>query len=361
VGTNGTRSSDRLFFNLCRSVREPALAAMTILLAASCVGSHSPSDALTFKNPIVLRRADPFVYRHTDGYYYFTATVPQYDRIELRRSPTIQGLGAATPKVIWRKHDSGPMGSHIWAPEIHHIDGKWYIYFAAGDSVDVWAIRIYVLENSSPNPLKGAWVEKGQLKTNWESFSLDATTFENNGARYLVWAQKDPALYGNSNLYIAKMKNPWTIEGTQVMLSKPDHPWEQRLFWVNEGPAVLKRNGRIFITYSASGTDANYCMGMLTANADSDLLDSASWRKSATPVFQTDAANGVYGPGHNSFTVSPDGKTDILIYHARSYANIVGDPLDDPNRNTRAQVIHWKPDGTPDFGVPIPDGAVQAY
>ena len=49
------------------------------------------------------------------------------------------------------------------------------------------------------------------------------------------------------------------------MLSKPEYAREQHLCWVNEGPAVLEKNGKIYMTYSGSGADANYCMGMLTA------------------------------------------------------------------------------------------------
>jgi GH43 family beta-xylosidase len=204
--------------------------------------------------------------------------------------------------------------------------------------------------------LQGQWTEKGQLRTNWESFSLDATTFEHNGVRYLVWAQKDPAIAGNSNLYIAAMSNPWTISGTQVMISQPEYAWEQRGYWVNEGPAVLKRNGRIFVSYSASATDANYCLGLLTASAGSDLLDASAWNKSANPVFQSSSANKVYGPGHNSFTVSADDAADVLVYHARNYKDISGNPLYDPNRHTRVQELLWNSDGTPNFGTPVPDG-----
>ena len=87
-----------------------------------------------FPNPLVEQRADPWIYKHTDGYYYFTASVPAYDCIELRRARTIQELGTAEPVVIWRKHEKGRMSGHIWAPELHYIDGKWYIYFAAGGS-----------------------------------------------------------------------------------------------------------------------------------------------------------------------------------------------------------------------------------
>lgn len=309
----------------------------------------------TLNNPILLQRADPWVYKHTDGYYYFTASVPEFDLIELRRAETIQGLREAEPVIAWRKYESGPMSANIWAPELHYIDGKWYIYFAAARAADIFDHRMYVLENDSANPLEGEWVEKGQVKTDWESFSLDATTFEHNGTRYYVWAQRDPNIVGNSNLYIAKMVSPWEIEGPQVMITKPEYDWETIGFLVNEGAAVLKRNGKIFMTYSASKTDYNYCMGLLTADEDSDLLDTKSWKKADQPVFQTSEENGQYGPGHNSFTVSEDGTQDILIYHARNYKEIEGDPLWDHNRHTRAQVFSWNEEGTPNFGVPVRD------
>jgi GH43 family beta-xylosidase len=322
--------------------------------------SNEIAAAQSFVNPVIPQRADPWVYKHTDGYYYFTASVPEYDRLEVRRARTIQELGAAEPVVVWRKYDSGMMSANIWAPELHFIDGKWYIYFAAArttDTVDgLFDHRMFVVENESANPLEGEWVEKGQIITNWESFALDATTFEHNGVRYLVWAQKDPAIYGNSNLYIAEMSNPWTIKGKQVMIATPEHEWEKIGFLVNEGAAVLKRNGKIFISFSASATDFNYCMGLLSASDTSDLLDPAAWTKTPEPVFQTNETTGQYGPGHNSFTVSPDGLQDIIVYHARNYKEITGDPLYDPNRHTRVQAFGWSPDGTPHFGIPQADG-----
>lgn len=308
-------------------------------------------DNKKIKNPIVLQRADPWVYKHTDGYYYFTASVPEYDRIEIRRATSIQGLGDAKPEIIWRKHETGEMGAHIWAPEIHFIDDKWYIYFAAGDAEDIWRIRIYVLENTSISPLEGSWIEKGQVTTNWESFSLDATTFEHKDKRYLVWAQNDPKFEKNTSIFIAPMENPWTITGKQVMISRPDLEWERVGEAVNEGPAVIKRNGKVFISYSASATDHNYCMGVLCASETSDLLDPNSWNKSLKPVFETNIENSQYGPGHNCFTVSEDGTYDVLVYHARNYKELKGNPLTDPNRNARAQRLYWNVDGTPNFGV----------
>jgi len=309
---------------------------------------------IRFPNPLIPQRADPHLSRHTDGFYYFTATVPEYDRIELRRSPTIAALATATPKVIWRKHATGPMGAHIWAPELHRFDGQWHVYFAAGDAEDIWRIRIYVLANSAANPLEGTWTERGPVRLALDTFALDATTFAHAGRRYLLWAQHDPTIGGNTCLYLAPLQDAVTLAGAPVRISPPEHAWEKVRFAVNEGPAALIRHGRIWVTYSAAGTGAEYCLGLLSAAADADLLDPVSWRKSPTPVFATSEAHRIFGPGHNSFTTAPDG-TDLLVYHARSYRDIVGDPLADPNRHTRVQPFTWHPDGSPNFGSPLPE------
>ena len=325
------------------------------LIAALASGAPTLAADPVFHNPLVLQRADPQVTLQPDGWYYYTATVPEYDRIEIRRARTLDDLGKAEASVVWRKHARGEMGAHIWAPEMHRIEGKWYIYFTAAPADKIWEIRLYVLENASPDPFKGEWVERGQLKTGWESFSLDATTFAHRGRRYLVWTQRAPDGSKGTNIYIAKMDTPLSIAGPATLLTRPEYAWEKVKYDVNEAPAVLVKNGRVFLTYSASATDANYAMGMLTARDDADLLDAASWTKSPQPVFRSSDANRQWGPGHNSFTTTPDGKTDVLVYHARNYRDIVGDPLRDPNRNTRAQVIHWRADGTPEFGVPVAD------
>ena len=311
--------------------------------------------AISWTNPIIPKRADPHVILHADGYYYLTATVPEYDRIELRRARTLAGLSDAEPKVIWRKHSRGPMGAHIWAPELHFIDDKWYLYFTAGEAENIWAIRPYVLEGAGENPLEAAWTEKGKIKLGWDSFSLDATTFVHRGVRYYVWAQDEKGIKG-SNIYIARMDTPLSIAGPVTRLTKPEHHWEKRRHSVCEAPAVLVKNGRVWMTYSASATDANYCLGLLSADADADLLDASVWKKSPEPVLASYRSASQFGPGHNSFTTTPDGKTDILVYHSRNYEHIKGSPLNNPDRATRAQIIHWRPDGSPDFGTPVPDG-----
>lgn len=333
-----------------------AAATVTGVRAGAAHAAVPASPGVTYTNSIAEQRADPHIWKHTDGYYYFTATVPAYDRIVLRRATTIQGLSSATETTVWTQHATGEMGAHIWAPEIHFIDGKWYVYFAAGAANDVWKIRPYVLECTAANPISGTWTEKGRIALPLDTFSLDATTFVVNGSRYLCWAQNDPAVGTGTNLYLAKLSNPWTITGTPVRISTPTASWETIGHRVNEGPAVIQRNGKVFMTFSASATDANYCMGLLTASASADLLNASSWTKTAAPVFASNAATSQYGPGHNSFTVSEDGRSDVLVYHDRGYKDISGDPLNDPNRRTRVQKLYWKADGTPDFGIPVADG-----
>ncbi len=301
-----------------------------------------------YPDPLVPNRADPYIRKHADGYYYFTGSVPEYDRLVLRRSRTIAGLSEAEETVIWTKHAAGEMGNHIWAPELHYIADKWYIYFAAGTAEDKWAIRPYVLECADEDPISGRWIEKGRIRMPVESFSLDATTFEHRGQRYLAWAQ----IFEESCLYIARMDTPWSIATEPVKISAPEYDWEIQLHRVNEGAAVLIRNGRVYMAYSASGTDDRYCMGLLTADESSDLLDPASWTKSPEPVFKSSETYAQYGPGHNSFTESEDGSADLLVYHARPYKVIEGEPLYDPNRHARVQRLLWNPDGTPCFGEP---------
>ena len=311
------------------------------------------SEQMIYKNPIVLERADPWVYKHTDGYYYFTGSVPGYQEIEVRRAKSLNELENGEKNIIWYAHEEGEMSKLIWAPEIHFIQGKWYVYFAAASSdvVDkgTFQHRMYVLECADENPLIGDWVEKGQVKTSFESFSLDATTFAIQDKLYYVWAQKDPAIPGNSNLYISEMDNPWTLTGPQILLSIPEYSWEKIGFLVNEGPSAIIRNGKIFITYSASATDENYCMGLLWANANDNLLDGYNWHKSKEPVFVTSEEESLFGPGHNSFTVSEDGKDDILVFHARPKKVTENEPLDVPDRHANARVFTWDEKGFPIF------------
>jgi GH43 family beta-xylosidase len=322
--------------------------ALFALIAISLFGNCAGEPKLSYNNPLILQRADPWIHKAECGTYYFIATAPEFDRIEMRKAATINGLADAEPVVVWHRHASGPMTYNIWAPELHRIDGKWYIYFAAGHSDNRWHIRMFALSNASEDPTQGSWVEEGQIETQRDAFALDATVFEHRGEHYYVWAESTgPDI--NSGLIISKMKDPVTLTGQQVVITEPEYEWERHMYNVNEGAAVIKRNGKIFITFSASATDHNYAMGLLWADEDADLMDAASWNKLPMPVFYTNEELNRFGPGHNSFTLAEDGKTDLMVYHARDYKEIEGHSLGDPNRHTRVRVLYWDENGFPDF------------
>ena len=310
---------------------------------------------IKYNEPWIVQRADPYIYKHIDGWYYFTASIPKYDGIILRRGKTLAELPDAQEIMIWKKHDEGIMSEHIWAPEIHHLDGKWYLYFSAGEKEHIWDIRPYVLECSDEDPLTGTWVERGKIQSvkedvfSFEGFSLDATILENKGRRYYIWAEKIGVGKQISNLYIAEMETPLKLKTVQVLLTTPDYDWERQGFWVNEGPAVIKNRGRIYLTYSASETGIVYCMGMLSVDENSDLLDPLSWKKERYPVLKSCEDKGIYGPGHNSFTVDENGDP-IMVYHARTEKVIEGNPLYNPNRHAMLMKIDFGEDGAPIFG-----------
>lgn len=332
-----------------------SIAAMGFLLATLSYSVQAETKKAELPTALVEQRADPSLYQTKNGHYYFVATAPEYDRIELRSAKTLKGISTAQVHTIWKKHTKGSMGAHIWAPEILQMDGVWYIYFAAGDVEDIWRIRMYVLANKSADPTKGTWEELGQVKTARESFALDSTVFEHKGQRYYIWAQRDAEETVNSAIYIAKLITPTTVGEVEAKITMPTLDWEVQGYKVNEGPAILIRNGKVFVSYSAGATDHRYAMGLLWADENADLLDPKSWHKSPKPVFATNEQLYRYGPGHNSFVKAEDGKTDVLVYHARTYLELKGTPLSDPNRHSYLRTLKWTKEGFPDFGQDRPN------
>lgn len=351
------------------SMSRRAFAASAALLPIACSKAGKATGDATSEaadqaaapvpiNPLVQQRADPYVLRAEDGWYYMTGSVPEYDRLVLRRSKTVAGLADAEERVLWRHEKTGPMSGFLWAPELHYVDGRWVIYFAAGPSgggADVFRIRTYAVVCDGQDPMAGKWTVLGELKTPWDSFNLDSTSFHHKGVRYMAWAQREPGIETNSNLYLAPMKDALTPAAKAIRLTVPTLDWEIQQYKVAEGPSVIVRNGKVLMTYSASGTGAVYCMGLLSADADADLMDPHAWTKSQKPVFTTNVATSVYGPGHNSFTVDEKGR-DLLVYHGRDYEKIEGDPLLNPDRHARVQRLYFDEKGAPDFGVPVGNG-----
>ena len=337
-----------------------ALLCGAFLLACADVSRGQGAAESAFTNPVLPRGADPWVFAKDGFYFYLNSTARN---LTLWKTRSIPDLRDAERKVVWWPPASGPYSKDLWAPEIHFLGGRWYIYFAADDGHNA-THRIWVLENASSDPLQGEWVMKGKLADATDRWAIDASVFEHRGRLYTIWSGWEFETNGVQSIYIAALKNPWTIDGPRVRISTPTLPWEKigdltpdaakgdpAHVDVNEGPQMLKRGDKLFLIYSASGcwTDS-YCLGMLTAEAGSDLLDPASWRKSPHPVLSSRPEAQAYAPGHCSFFKSPDGSEDWILFHANS----------EPGqgcgryRSPRAQRITWKADGTPDFGQPLP-------
>jgi GH43 family beta-xylosidase len=301
--------------------------------------------AQTYTNPLY-PGADPQM-EFADGYYYYVHT--EGTVIDVIRAESMVDLQHGIKRVrVYTAPASGPAAHEIWAPEIHHLNNKWYIYFAADSGSDI-SHRMFVLEGD--NPL-GPYTFKGQLKPYDapNAWAIDGTVFRHtDGKLYFVWSGRPGTDTSYSqHIYIAPMSNPYTISGNRISLSAPTYAWEEVGGAVNEGPAVLQRNGKTFITYSASlYVTPDYKLGMLT-NTDGNVLRAASWVKSPNPVFQK--TDKVFGPGHNAFIKSPDGKEDWIIYHARD------DTSSSSPRTTRAQKFTWNSNGTPYFGSPVAPG-----
>jgi GH43 family beta-xylosidase len=319
--------------------------------------------AKTFTNPLLPSGADPWAIYH-DGYYYYTNTYR--DQLSIWKTKNLSTLRDAERKVVWKPPAGTLYSNQIWAPELHYIDGAWYMYFSADDGKNE-NHRIYAITNSSADPLEGEWKFAGKVSDSSDRWAIDATVMKIQNTLYMAWSGWEGTTDGRQDIFIAKMKDPLTIEGKRVRISTPEFSWETfgpverrdsiNNVAVNEGPQFLLHNDQVFLIYSSSGCwTEKYNLGMLTASVHRNLLDSTSWKKHPEPVFSASPDDNVFAPGHNSFFKSPDGTEDWILYHAN----------DNPgegcgrHRSPRAQKFTWTIDGFPDFGEPLPINTVIA-
>lgn len=320
----------------------------------------------TYTNPLLETGAEPWAVLHEGKYYY---TQGAENKIVLWETDDITDLSHATAKEVWLP-DAPEYSYHLWAPEIHRIDNKWYVYFTADDG-NMDNHQIYVIENESANPMEGKFVMKGRISTDKDNnWAIHASTFEYDGRRYMIWCgwKKRRIDIETQCIYIAAMQNPWTLSSDRVLISQPEYEWECQ--WVNpdgsktaypihvnEAPQFFrpKNKDKLCIYYSASGSwTPYYCVGLLTANAHADLLSPDSWEKSPAPVFEQQPKDSVFGPGGISFVPSPDGTEWYMLYHARRIPNDASGAAD--SRSPRMQKIEWDEKGMPVLGVPVAEG-----
>ncbi|MBC7849928.1 MAG: glycoside hydrolase family 43 protein [Chitinophagaceae bacterium] len=331
----------------------------TLHFAQLTVSVAQTSKRYTFTNPLLPSGADPWAI-YKNGYYYYTHTLG--NKLAIWKTRNMADLKTAEKKIIFTPPPGTAYSKELWAPELHFLDGKWYMYFAADDGKND-NHRLYVLENDSKDPMSGEWKLKARLKDDDDKWAIDGSVFRNAGQLYIVWSGWEGDTNGQQDLYIAKMKNPWTIDGKRVRISSPQFEWEKHgdlndpvnppHVNVNEGPQILKNGKQLYLIFSASGcwTD-HYSLGMLLIDSSANLMDSSLWFKFQTPAFVGNEKNRVFAPGHNSFFKSPDGREDWILYHANPAPNCGCGR----QRSPRMQRFSWNEDGTPNFGIPIAPG-----
>ncbi|GAM85845.1 hypothetical protein ANO11243_038530 [Dothideomycetidae sp. 11243] len=331
----------------------------------------------SFTNPVLQSYgADPFVVQY-NGQYLMTYTTN--DNITLLRSSSLTDWDNAEVKLVFAPPTGQNYSTDLWAPEIHNLNGLWYFIFTAdpaGDSpppqtsmycdFDCPAVnhRMYVLESSGADPWESTYSLKAQLDT-YDQFAIDGTYFQHSTGLYHIYSCWYRQYDGwPANLCITKLSNPWTVESNftqRTILSVPSNPWEQNPYGrpatmnsqrlsSNEGPQQLTNpeTGQQFVIYSAARSDnPNYCLGQLEL-VGADPMNQQDWRKrDAGCVFYQNPQEEVYGVGHASFTKSPDGSEDWIVYHG------MRNPWNGwTARTIRAQKFTWNSDGSPSFPRP---------
>lgn len=329
------------------------MAALLVSVPLSHTYKEAPDQSKSgyFMNPL-FDGADPWLVRK-DGYYYYCSASGRC--ISISRSRFITRKGET--KRIWEAPDTGWNRSCVWAPELHFLDGRWYIYYAAGESGPPYIHqKTGVLQSATEDPM-GPYRDMGMLYTGdnpdmktENTWAIDMTVFRYRGKLYALWSGwEKPALTDKTSqhLYIAPMKNPYTIESPRVRISSPEETWETGgPLNLQEGPEILTKLNKLFIIYSCRESwTTDYRIGMLELKSpDSPLTDPSSWEKTG-PVF-----SGPFGTGHCSFVKSPDGKEDWIIYHSKKGTK------EGWERDIRAQKFTWDLNGYPVFGNAIPVG-----
>ena len=284
--------------------------------------------------------SDPWYYEH-GGKFYYCYSAGSGVAVKTADSPA--ALGKAPETVVYRAPVGTAYSYSYWAPEMHFIDGAWYIYVAADDGNNE-NHRMYALKSDTP---LGPYEMLGKVADKTDRWAIDGTVLEYGGELYFIWSGWAGYSDLGQNLYIAHMSDPAHIDGKRVKISAPEYGWEKKGHAINEGPEVLQRDGKTYIIYSASGswTD-DYCLGMLALTGD-DVTDPACWAKCPMPVFEK--RDTAYGPGHCSF-LNLAGQ-DYIVYHANVESGTGWN-----GRTVRIQPFTWR-GNVPVFGSPLPAGS----
>jgi len=279
-----------------------------------------------FSNPL-FDGADPWIINYNNNYYYCGSEDDLGIYLMESSDPTFTDSKKVT---VWKAPETGWNSKEVWAPELHMINDKWYIYYAADDGYNA-NHRMGVLKAKGSNPMDG-FEDLGQLYTGGR-WAIDGTPLLVDNALYMVWSGWPGKGDSIQNLYIASMKDPETIDGEPVLISTPELDWEKSEFPIHEGPQILVKGDTVHIVFSANASwTEKYCQGLLTLETGGDPLLPSSWIKKDTPIFKGN--HSVYGVGHVSFFSDVEGN-EWIAYHSKK------DLKHGWDRDIRIQQFSW--------------------
>lgn len=204
------------------------------------------------------------------------------ERITISPLDSLQSPRCISTMVVWDDPDE----RQVWAPELHFINGLWYIYYAASDG-DNKNHRTYVLQ--APHPFGPYW-KLGQIGL--DKWGIDMTVFPWwDGNCYAVWSGwENNGDEFPQNLYIARMDSPWEIN-ERIRLSVPELDWEKSVSPILEGPQIWMQGDKLSILYSGNASwKQEYSTGLLTL-VGHDPRNPGDWEKRSDPLI-TNAGHG---------------------------------------------------------------------
>lgn len=306
-----------------------------------------------YKNPLSseLDTPDPcIVYNENDGYYYGIHT--GHTKLTMHRARCLRDMfSASESSVIYEPRDEDGTYGFFWAPEIHIINGVWYIYTSTHEKDTKGHKHVIVLKAKSEQPLDGFELF-GHI--NPELLAIDPTIYQDkkHGKLYLC----SSAVIGRKQkLIIQQLSDPATPVGEWQVIAEPVYDWEMLYpyddTWgqINEGAYFIESKDRLFIVYSGNGCwSDDYVMGILEFVGD-DILSPDSWKKYEKP-FMT-KGNGNFGPGHATFFKSPDGSELWICHHCLHESN---PEFVQMHRHCHVQKVFFDESGFPHADMPLP-------
>lgn len=269
----------------------------------------------TYINPIATG-ADPYVLCH-EGVYYLYSTNAVNEGYKVFTSTdlstwTDRGLCLVTADVYGSPTSNGG----FWAPEVYYYNGLFYMIYTVDEHLGI---------ATSESPL-GPFVSPKQSYINNSKREIDGHLFFDDDGKVYIYFVRCASSVGTgtgNEIFGAEFDmETFTYKNERCLIYPAPNTWEWvgNYGYVAEGPAVLKHEGRYYLTYSANGyTSQDYAIGL--AISDSPLGNYNKYENN--PILKKDTYLKVYGPGHHGFTYSPDGTELFIVYHKHQSATSI--------------------------------------